>query len=43
LLVDGGLWRCENGETFDTRPHAEIDRVAKGVEKLRAKCEEALR
>jgi hypothetical protein len=43
LLEEGTLWRCDDGETFDLGPHPEVMRVVTGLEKLRVKCEEALK
>ena len=43
LLDEGALWRCDDGETFDIGPYPEVMRVVTGMEKLRVKCEEALK
>lgn len=42
LVISNGIWRCADGEMFDLRGYPEIYSVARGVEKLRAKCHQAL-
>jgi hypothetical protein len=42
LLLDNRMWRCDDGEKFDIQLYPEINRVAKSIESLRAKCQEAL-
>ncbi len=41
-LIDGGWWRCDDGQLFDIRPYASVMVVADAVERLRRKCDKAL-
>ncbi len=42
MLLEGRLWRLDNGQLFDLQAHAEIKEIAMTIETLRAKCNEAL-
>jgi hypothetical protein len=41
-LMNGGWWRCDDGQLFDIRPYARVKVVADAVERLRCKCDKAL-
>ena len=41
-LVDGGWWRCDDGQLFDIRPYPRVKAVADAIERLRCKCNKAL-
>lgn len=42
MLLEGRLWRLDNGKLFDLQSYAEIQAAATVIETLRAKCCEAL-
>src|SRR5437762_10331312 len=42
MLLEGRLWRLDNGQLFDLQSHLEIKELATSIEALRAKCSEAL-
>jgi hypothetical protein len=42
LVLEGSLWRCDDGQTFDLKPFPQVHRTAIRVESLRAKCYDAL-
>ena len=42
LLLDSRMWLRDDRRLFDIKPYPEIHRVAMYLERLRAKCHEAL-
>src|ERR1700730_11914324 len=42
LLLEDRWWRCDDGQLFDLEPYAEIRKVARSIESLRAKCKDVL-
>lgn len=41
-LMDGGWWRCDDGQLFNIGPYTRVTGVADAIERLRSKCNEAL-
>jgi hypothetical protein len=41
-LMEGGWWRCDDGQLFDVRQYPRVKLVAGAVESLRDKCNDAL-
>lgn len=43
LLFGTSMWLCDDGRMFDLQSFPEIQKIAKSIESLRSKCNDALR